>query len=88
MTESAPAYPRPVQVRYPNGMEEVGIAIADDVVEVGPIWLYMELRDIIAIDDVQRKVTRITKTLASPERVGRPEPEGSEVTVRLRHRPV
>ena len=76
---------KPVKVRYPNGLEDVGIAVSDDVVEIGAIGLYMELNDLIQIDGVPRQVTGIEQSL---NRQGRPAGEGVEHTCRLRHRNV
>ena len=81
--------PRPVQVRFPNGMERVGIAITDDVVEVDAgIGLLMEPHDIITIDGQEREVRGIVMGYVSAERLDRPESEGPEATVRLRHCPL
>jgi len=75
-------------VRYPNGFEQIGLAIADDVVEVDAIGLYVELRDIILIDGVPRRVLGVHQDFRSPTSLGRPESEGAEHHTRLRHGPV
>jgi hypothetical protein len=74
---------RPVMVKYPNGFQQVAIAIADDTVEVDAIGLYVELYDIIEIDGVPRQVAGIQHDMKRlPDN---PANVGVEYTCRLRH---
>jgi hypothetical protein len=72
--------PRPVMVRFPEGTEEIGIMIADDLVEVGIGGLPMDVSQAIELDGEIFHVTGMTKSVAlDPAGIG-----GAEVTVRLR----
>ena len=76
--------PKPVLIRYPRGLEEVGIRIDHEWVDGG--WVaavLLELGDIIEIDDVPRRVIQIKSSLAT----GRPGIEGADATARFRHEP-
>jgi hypothetical protein len=79
--------PKPVRVTFPNGVEQVGIAIDDDVLEVGPIGILMQLYDRIAIDGERREVIGVKQQMRSPQQMNWPETEGWDVSARLRHRP-
>jgi hypothetical protein len=72
--------PRPVMVRFPEGTEEIGIMIADDLVEVGMGGLPMDVRQSIELDGEIFYITGMTKSVAlDPAGIS-----GAEVTVRLR----
>ena len=77
--------PKPVVIRYPNGLEEVGIVIDDEWVEGGYIAAaLLEVGDIIEIDDDPRRVVGIEALFA----MGRPGIEGADATARIRHEPL
>lgn len=78
--------PRPALIRFPNGMEQMGIAISEDVVEVAEIGLFMELYDIIEVDGAPRQVSGINTQMSVS--LGSVPFEGGEMATRLKHRPL
>lgn len=74
--------PRPVLVRLHNS-EEIGLMIADDVVEVGSNGLGIDLTEPVELDDQLFFVAGLsTRVVIDPTGTGR-----AEVTVRLRVEP-
>lgn len=80
--------PKPVHVQFPSGAQSLGIATAEDVVDVGPDGVHVQLYDIIQIDGTSRMVAGREIQIKSSREMGWPELEGCDVTVRLRHLPV
>lgn len=78
---------RQVKVVYPDGGEEMGLAVADDVVELGAQAFKLEVHDVLLVDGERRIVLRSQLRMKKRPADAAPESRKADTTVRVRHAP-
>ena len=77
-----------VRVVFPNGLDQLGIVVADDVVAVGPIGgVLVNQGDVLELDGERREVTEVEPQPRKAHALGHPESRGWDPVYRITHRP-
>lgn len=74
--------PKPVKVSFPDGSEELGILVDENLLDVGTIGLSVQIDDVLTVDGLPKTV--LGTTVRRTTRVGTDQEVIEEASFRLR----